>query len=214
MIDFGPLGKAAPLTLENYDAAKARVLFDQLRRKGVWILPTLAWERNYLFLEETIQRADDRWRYVPAAMRNDAALRRALDRRSPEIRKVYAGYWQLALKALRQMREAGVKVLAGTDGGDEFTLPGAGLHQELALLVEAGCTPLEALQSATRDAAVFAGEGKVRGTVEKGKAADLILLEANPLRDIRNLRSIRAVIRNGEVLSKEELERRLSTLLQ
>jgi imidazolonepropionase-like amidohydrolase len=83
------------------------------------------------------------------------------------------------------------------------------VHDELALFVEAGLTPMEALQAATRGPAAFLGETDSSGTVERGKAADLVLLDANPLEDIRNSRKIRAVVRKGRYFSREELQEML-----
>jgi Amidohydrolase family len=102
-----------------------------------------------------------------------------------------------------QMKRAGVPILAGTDG--QYSEGGNALHEELSLLVQAGLTPLEALQSATRDAAEFMGVAKTSGTIEPGKTADMVLLNANPLDDIKNTRQIDAVILRGKLLSKEQL---------
>jgi imidazolonepropionase-like amidohydrolase len=88
-------------------------------------------------------------------------------------------------------------------------LPGFGLHEELALLVESGLTPLEALQSATRNPARYFGKSAEMGTVEAGKAADLVLLDADPLLDIRNTQKIRAVVMRGRYYSRQDLDRML-----
>ncbi|MBL8222335.1 MAG: amidohydrolase family protein, partial [Bryobacterales bacterium] len=104
------------------------------------------------------------------------------------------------MKVVRQMKEAGLQILAGTDAGNRGSEPGESLHRELELLVEAGLTPMEALQAATRNAAEYLGKQKEWGTIEKGKAADLVLLDANPLEDIRNTRRISAVVIRGRVL--------------
>lgn len=100
---------------------------------------------------------------------------------------------------LPPMRAAGLGFLAGTDFGDPFLYPGASLHDELAELVASGLTPMEALQAATRNAAAFFGTLDSLGTVERGKVADLVLLEADPLADIRNTRRIGAVVIHGEL---------------
>ena len=97
-------------------------------------------------------------------------------------------------------------MLAGTDTFDAFVLPGSSLHDELALLVGAGLTPLEALQSATRDAAVFRGALDREGTIARGKRADLLLLDADPLADITNIARVHAVIRTGRSYSREDLD--------
>ena len=104
------------------------------------------------------------------------------------------------------MRRAGVQILAGTDTPNPFCYPGLSLHDELALLVEAGLTPLEALQAATLKPARYLGMEKTLGTIEAGKAADLVLLEANPLEDIRNTKKIAAVVVRGKLLDRRALD--------
>ena len=107
------------------------------------------------------------------------------------------------------MHRAGVEFLAGTDAnGANPVFPGFGLHDELALLVESGLTPLEALQSATRNAARYFGSQDF-GTVEAGKSADLVLLNADPLVDIRNTEKIEAVVMRGRYFSRQDLDEML-----
>lgn len=97
---------------------------------------------------------------------------------------------------MRATRAAGVPLLAGTDA-NTF---GFALHRELAALVEAGLTPAEALQTATTNPARFAGLDNEVGRIAAGYSADLILLDANPLQDIRNTNRIKAVILRGEAV--------------
>jgi imidazolonepropionase-like amidohydrolase len=95
------------------------------------------------------------------------------------------------------MHRAGVKVLAGTDFSDWAVVPGVDLHNELALLVEAGFSPMEAIQAATLRPAEFLGRSKELGTIEEGKIADLVLLDMDPLESISHTRKIRAVVLGG-----------------
>lgn len=99
------------------------------------------------------------------------------------------------------IRGANLPILAGTDLGSAGMVPGATLHDEMALLVEAGFPPAEALRAATRNPALFLGLGDSLGRVDSGYVADLVLLEANPLSDIHNTRRIAAIIQAGGVLS-------------
>jgi imidazolonepropionase-like amidohydrolase len=108
------------------------------------------------------------------------------------------------------MQKVGVKILAGTDAPAPYVFPGSSLHDELQLLVESGLTPLEALQSATKSPAEFLHTAKDSGTVEKGKLVDLVLLDANPLDDIRNTRNIHAVILRGKLLDRAALDQLLA----
>jgi imidazolonepropionase-like amidohydrolase len=115
------------------------------------------------------------------------------------------------LELVGMMHKAGVGILAGTDSGwgNPYTFAGFSLHDELALLVQSGLSPMDALQCATLNAAKFLKLEKTLGTVEQGKIADLVLLEANPLEDITNTRKIAGVIMNGRYVSKEEIQKML-----
>jgi imidazolonepropionase-like amidohydrolase len=104
------------------------------------------------------------------------------------------------------MNAAGVPIMAGTDTTAPFVFPGSSLHEELALLVQAGLTPMEALQAATKRPAEFLGRLQTQGTIERGKIADLVLLDANPLADIHNTQRISAVILRGKLLDRKALD--------
>ena len=113
---------------------------------------------------------------------------------------------------MRLAHRAGVRLMAGTDvGGIVGVYPGFSVHDELELLVkEVGLTPLEALRSATQNpAAFFDGQGE-SGTIEPGRLADLVLLDANPLEDIRYTRRIRAVVLGGRFFQRANLDELLS----
>ena len=100
-------------------------------------------------------------------------------------------------------------MLAGTDTFDAFVLPGVSLHQELALLVDTGFTPLQALQVATRDAAEFRGTAGTEGALARGHRADLVLLDANPVENIRNTARVHAVLSGGRLYTRADLDRLL-----
>jgi adenine deaminase len=114
------------------------------------------------------------------------------------------------LMIIGMMNKAGVPMMAGTDVGNPFLLPGFSLHDELATFVRAGLTPGEALKTATYNPAKYLGMLDRLGTIEKGKLADLVLLDANPLEDIRNTRKIRAVVLNGRYLDRAALDKLLA----
>ncbi len=118
--------------------------------------------------------------------------------------------WQAHFALVEAMRHAGVEFMTGTDVGNEYIYPGFSLHDELELLVKAGLSPMEALQTATRNPAEFLGVLDRLGTVEKGKLADLVLLDANPLEDVGNTRKIAAVVVNGRLITKSELQQMLA----
>lgn len=108
-------------------------------------------------------------------------------------------------KNLRRMQDGGVTIAAGTDAGNIGTLHGPALHRELELMAQAGRAPMEILVAATRGGAQVMGRAGERGTVEAGKLADLVILHADPLRDIRNTRRIHRVVKGGVVLDPERI---------
>jgi imidazolonepropionase-like amidohydrolase len=112
---------------------------------------------------------------------------------------LHAAYYRL----VKEMQQAGVKLLTGTDG----RLYGYDLHDEMAEMAAAGLTPMQVLQIATRNAADYVGKLDSMGTIEKGKIADLVLLDANPLESIDNAAKIRSVIVNGRLLDRNALDR-------
>ncbi|MGH8211244.1 MAG: amidohydrolase family protein [Steroidobacteraceae bacterium] len=124
----------------------------------------------------------------------------------------------IALKAIQardlhivaEMQRAGVNIMAGTD----FLPNGFALHRELAMLVEAGLTPMQALQAATLNPARYFGKEQEFGTIGVGKAADLVLLDANPLADIHNTQKISAVVARGHLLERAQLDGMLAQVAQ
>lgn len=116
-----------------------------------------------------------------------------------------------AERFIHSLISAGGRVLAGTDTPNPWQIPGRSLHLELERLVEAGMTPEQALASATTDAAAWFGEPDRRGTVEAGQPANLLILKANPLEDIRHLDSISGVVLGGRWQTASSLQRRWQT---
>jgi len=115
---------------------------------------------------------------------------------------IFAGFTDLA----QLIRATDLPILAGTDLGSAGMVPGATLHDEMALLVEAGFSPAEALRAATRNPTLFLGLGDSLGRVDSEYVADLVLLEGNPLSDIHNTRRIAGIIQGGSVLSQAVLD--------
>lgn len=125
---------------------------------------------------------------------------------SPDWPEVYRG----EVRNAAEMHRAGVILMAGTDIGAPLLVPGFSMHDELALLVrDARMTPLQALQAATLTPARVMGAADSLGTVEAGKLADLVLLDADPLADIANTRRVHAVVANGRLMSRAALDRLL-----
>jgi len=149
--------------------------------------------------------------YVPTLVAYRAFVRAGADEQSIAGRKAL---FQRFIELVGAMNRAGVGVMAGSDFADKEAgiQPGFDLHDELALFVEAGMTPMQALKTAIINPAKFLGLSKSLGTIEKGKIANLVLLDANPLDNIGNTRKINAVVINGRFIPKSELEKMLATV--
>jgi imidazolonepropionase-like amidohydrolase len=115
-------------------------------------------------------------------------------------------YYDLQLNMARLLNRNGVPMLAGSDVGGIWVIPGFSLHQEFREMADAGFSPLEILQATTLNGARFLGREATMGTVEEGKNADLVLLDRDPIRDSRHLDSISAVVLKGKYFSKHALE--------
>jgi imidazolonepropionase-like amidohydrolase len=114
----------------------------------------------------------------------------------------WKGLFKKDLELVRRMHKAGVRMLAGTDAPAPYVVPGHSLHDELGLFVEAGLTPAEALRTATLNPALCLGRDKDLGTIKTGKYADLVLLSADPLKDVRNTRAIEMVTVGGRRIDR------------
>jgi imidazolonepropionase-like amidohydrolase len=200
------------LMLDTFSPEKAKALSAHLVRNHTWQCPTLVVQRNMAFIQDPAIRNDPRVKYMPPEMIswwNPAGDFRLQDKADEDFELARAMY-QRQKELVGLMRRAGVEFLAGTDVLNPYCFPGFSLHDELGLLVEAGLSPMEALQAATLNPARYLGKEKDLGTVEKGKIADLVLLDANPLDDIGNSRKIDAVVTGGKLLPRGELQKMLA----
>jgi len=195
----------------TYDEARCRSLAERFRRNETWQVPTLTVRYNITHLEDPALERDPRLRYVPQFVRQRWADRSATIESGPAA--AAAGQQALQRREVAitgLLFRAGVPILAGTDVSNPYCLPGFSLHDELARLVDAGLTPLAALQAATLNPARFLHATDSLGTVEVGKLADLVLLDADPLADIHNTSRIAAVVANGRLIDSAERERLLN----
>ena len=198
-------------TVASFDEATAQSLLALFVKNRTWQCPTLTLLRAQI--DDPLPADDLRLKYLSKDVRAkwDAGYYR---RFPPEPRaamaKLTKAEFDESMKIVGLMYRAGVPILAGTDAMNPGCFPGFSIHDELALLVDAGLSPLAALQTATRNAAQFMGQLDRRGTLEAGKIADLVLLYADPLADIHNTRSIRAVVLNGKLYSRETLDAMLA----
>ena len=200
---------------DTYSEPKAAALFQTFVRTGTWQVPTLTLLDGFAHPDHLMN--DPRLRYLPEEWRKTAHPRdkfymKDLTPQEFDALTVHIGALLERYKKLTgDMHRAGVQFLAGTDTNiDNPVIPGAGLHRELALLVESGFTPAEALETATRNPARYFGQLSRIGTIEPGKEADLVLLDADPLKDIHNTEKISAVVMRGRYFSRTDLDSMLS----
>lgn len=199
--------------IDHIDESRIPALAAATRAAGAWVTPTqVLFENRFLGdPEQTGRRPEmryvsrntlDQWVRGTQTARQRLGYSRDRSARFIEVRR----------KIIKALHDAGVGVLLGADAPQVFNVPGYATLQELGALVEAGLTPYEALQAGTLNPAVYLGKEDAFGTVEVGKRADLILLDANPLDDIDNVRRRAGVMVAGRWLSAEEIQRRLDEL--
>ena len=189
----------------TYDERKCRELFGRFAKNQTWHAPTAVLHRANLLSDEDYIRNDERLKYIEPNERQEWVRRAGQTRKIPL--QTRQRRYEKMLSTIHEMSQAGVPIMAGTDLGNPFVIAGFSLHDELELFVKSGFLPLQALQTATVNPARYLGQLKDFGTVEKGKIADLVLLEADPLEAIGNTRRIFAVIVNGQYLPKEDLQK-------
>jgi imidazolonepropionase-like amidohydrolase len=195
--------------LDSYSDEKAAQLFRTFAANHTWQVPTFPLLMRLAFLTpETDLANDSRMKYVPGSVRKiwDVGRRHSLANQGASEFQMRRELAERSLSVFKQMYAAGVPAMAGTDTAAPNVFPGFSLHEDLNYFVQAGLTPLEALQAATVKPAEFLGRGAQQGTIARGKRADMVILNANPVEDIRNTQKIDAVIVNGKLLSRGELD--------
>ena len=202
--------KSLGLNVEHYDPVRAAALIALMAKNQTWQVPTLVWERGQWLVDDIDLRHDPLMQYAPASWKDHTwpmfvrDIEKDMDTDPLAVRQRFV---QMELDMTLAMFRAGVPFMAGTDtAAGVHIFPGFSLHQELVLFQRAGLTPLESLQTATVNPARFLGRTADMGTVEKGKLADLVLLDADPLEDIANTQKIRAVVLAGRYFDREALD--------
>ncbi|MDQ7905524.1 amidohydrolase family protein [Phytohabitans sp. ZYX-F-186] len=197
----------------SYDRGKAARVFERLARNGTYVTPTLTvhWTCD---VPDEVPHDDPRFRYVSADTlgywqwaTETIYLKGRTPRESAERRELFERRVRLA----GELARAGVPLMTGTDLGTAYLMPGFSLHDELRFLVRAGLTPAQALRAATLEPARSLGR-RDQGTVERGKVADLVLLDADPLHDIANTTRIDSVFVRGHLIDPAARQRMLADI--
>ncbi|MDH5760809.1 MAG: amidohydrolase family protein [Gemmatimonadota bacterium] len=196
------------LALDTYDEGRCQAVIDVLAETGTVQVPTLVndWMRQ-LSPAQLDARFEEPWvAGMPAGDR--AAWEEAREDRAGWSEADWAanrGIYEAHVMLVELLSEAGVPIMTGTDFSNPFLYPGGSVLEELELLVNAGLTPAAALRAATIVPARFASAIDSLGTIDDGMVADLVILGADPLADIRNVRTAEEVILNGQLLDVDQL---------
>jgi imidazolonepropionase-like amidohydrolase len=182
-------------------------LYARFVRNQTWVTPTFVAQYEVAAWPERALPGDSLAHYLPDSLRRYVAdifpMPDSIPPRADSVGRAMLGK---RLAQVATMRRAGVGILTGTDAPLRNSPPGFGLHEEFVLLAHGGLSPLEIIRAATLEPARYLGMLDSLGTISRGRLADLVLLDANPLRDIRNTRRIAAVVANGRLFDAEERE--------
>ena len=208
------------MALDSLPRDERMAFWRQLAARDVGVVPTIVTatesvlrplEYFQALVSDTGSAVHPLRRYVSAFMVLD--WREQAEELTPQRRTFFERLLPTSLKHIREMREAGVRIMAGSDVAVLNIFPGASLHEELRLFVDSvGMNPMEALASATWKPAEWLGLADSVGTIETEKAADLVLLDGNPLDDITNTRRIAAVVLRGRLYRRRDLEALLAAM--
>ena len=199
--DYATLANLRQRAIESFDETRCTELLRKMARFDVWQTPTLSMLQRLALIGLDELATDKHLAQVSADVqstwedpRDD--LRKANADQLARFKRNY----EFQEKLVGLMQRSRVGILAGTDTGDPYVLPGYSLHDELALLTHAGLTPAQAIRTATLNPAKYFNIERVAGTIAPGKRADLVLLNENPIEDIRNTRKIAAVYKGGRLV--------------
>ncbi len=187
--------------------AQCGTAIEAFRKHRTWLVPTLAVERSKVAVEDSQYSEDPRRASMPASVL--AGFKAYAEKKSSQPvreRKSERLWWETQKRLVTRMHQEKVGILAGTDSPCQGGLPGSSLHEELRLLVESGLTPLEALKTATINPATYLSETHRSGSIQRGNAADFVLLQGNPLKDIGQTLRIHAVVLRGRLLQRDQLD--------
>lgn len=196
------------MLLDGYGEVRAKSLYLDMAAHRTYLCPTLVTERNITFIDDITKQTDARRIYaLPRQLHNWRPENGFLTRyRTPAYIAYRKREYAAILRNVALAHSLGVQLLAGTDNGVAYTIPGFSLHDEMAILVTAGLTPREALQTATTNPARFWNTPDGIGTLHTGSVASFVVLDANPLQDIENTQRIFAVVHRGQMMGRDRLD--------
>ncbi|TFB30823.1 amidohydrolase [Pedobacter alluvionis] len=202
---------------EDFTDQDAQYYAKITKANGTWFTPTLTTMEWILSQSRSLEgvRNLSSLKYVHPLIQSRWLYSNSYNQESTTGRiRYFEKMVEFNMRLVKAFKEAGVPIVAGTDAGNPGVVWGFSLHDEIELLVKAGLSPEEALVSATRLPAIWLGIEDKIGTVEVGKYADLVLLDANPLQDIRNTRKIAGVFLNGKWIDKKIMDSMLSAVAE
>lgn len=196
------------------DQARLDEIVKRTRDAGAWVVPTMAlWETLFNTADlASLERYPELQYMPPQQVRQwSSAFKSRLS--NPQFNAAVARQViENRMRILNALNRGGVKILMGTDAPQQFSVPGFSLHRELERMAAAGMTPYEILKSGTKNVGDYFAASDAFGTIKPGKRADLLLVEADPLRDVRNVSRIAGVMVRGRWLPRAEIDARLSSI--
>jgi len=201
--------EATTAMIESFDEATAIQTYQRLAKRGTAVTPTLNGSRILAYLDQDTHAADSYLQYLGAGLKAtyEGRVTRAAGDDAAVVARRHERF-EKAARLLPLLQKAGVTILAGTDAGflNSFNYPGIGLHDELEVLVRYGLTPQQALAASVVHGPAFLGKAADYGALAAGKRADILVLDRNPLEDIRATRAIHALVLRGKALDRAALD--------
>ncbi|HEV2131846.1 MAG TPA: amidohydrolase family protein [Longimicrobiaceae bacterium] len=200
--------------MAHLDESRIPELARATREAGVWNVPTQTLIEHLMSPEDPeamIRRPEMRY-MPPQTLAQWAQAKRNIRQQTGITPEDAQRFIEVRRRLIKALHDAGAGLLLGSDAPQFFNVPGFSMQHELPMMVDAGLSPYQTLEMGTRNPAVFFGAQNEFGTVEVGRSADLVLLEANPLQDIRNFERRAGVMVRGRWLPQSEIQQRLDAI--